>query len=79
DLIIEKNGISTAIQTKKYSGSVGNTAVQEVVASMKYYDCDKAMVITTGNFTKGAFELAGRNGVQLIDKKGLDDLFDLVL
>ena len=53
--------------------------IQEVVAAMKYYDCDKSMVITTGKFTKGAFELAGRNGVQLIDKKGLDDLFDFIL
>ena len=79
DLIVEKNGVSTAIQAKKYAGSVGNTAVQEVVAAMKYYDCDKSMVITTGKFTKGAFELAGRNGVQLIDKKGLDDLFDFIL
>lgn len=79
DIIVEKDGVSTAIQTKKYAGSVGNTAVQEVVAAMKYYDCDKAMVITTGTFTKGAFELAGRNGVQLIDKNGLDDLFDSVL
>lgn len=79
DLVIEKDGVCTAIQTKKYAGSVGNTAVQEVVAAMKYYDCDKAMVITTGSFTKGAFELASRNGVQLVDKKGLDDLFDSVL
>ncbi len=79
DLIIEKDGVSTAIQAKKYAGNVGNTAVQEIVAAMKYYDCDKSMVITTGKFTKGAFELAGKNGVQLIDKKGLDDLFDSIL
>ena len=79
DLIVEKEGVSTAIQTKKYAGNVGNTAVQEVVASMKYYDCDKAMVITTGKFTKGAFELASRNGIQLIDKKGLNELFDSIL
>jgi len=79
DLIVEKDGVSTAIQTKKYAGSVGNKAVQEVVAAMKYYDCDKASVITTGEFTKSAFELASRNGVQLIDSKGLNDLFDEIL
>lgn len=79
DLIVEKNGVSTAIQTKKYAGHVGNSAIQEVVAAMKYYDCDKTMVITTGKFTKSAYELAGRNGVQLIDKKGLDELFDTIL
>ncbi len=32
DLIIEKDGISTAIQAKKYSGNVGNTAVHVRVA-----------------------------------------------
>ena len=79
DLIVEKDGVSTAIQTKKYSDSVGNKAVQEIVASMKYYDCDKAMVITTGDFTKSAYELAARNGVKLIDGKELDKLFDEIL
>ena len=76
DLIIKQNGISTAVQTKKYYGNVGNSAVQEVVAAMKYYDCDKTMVITTGKFTKSAIELAKRNGVQLIDKEGVDALID---
>lgn len=79
DLIVEKNGISTAIQAKKYIGSVGNSAVQEVVAAMKYYDCDKSMVITTGSFTKGAYALASRNGVQLIGSESIDDLFEIIL
>ena len=78
DLIVEKNGISTAIQSKKYIGSVGNKAVQEVVAAMKYYDCDKSMVITTGEFTKGARVLAERNNVQLIGKDKIDDLFYII-
>jgi len=79
DIIVEKDGISTAIQTKKYNGSVGNKAVQEIVASVKYYDCDKAMVITTGDFTKSAYELAAINRVKLIDGKELDKLFDEIL
>lgn len=79
DIIVEKDGISTAIQTKKYGGSVGNKAVQEIVAAMKFYDCDKAMVITTGYFTKSAYELASKNKVKLIDRKALDELFDSIL
>jgi len=79
DIIAEKDGISTAIQTKKYNGTVGNKAVQEIVAAMKFYDCDKSVVITTGTFTKAAIELAERNEVQLIDKGGLDKLFDSIL
>lgn len=52
DVIIEKDGIRTAIQAKKYSGSVGNGAIQEVVASKAYYRCQKAMVVTTGILLK---------------------------
>ncbi len=74
DIIIEKDGISTAVQAKKYAGSVGNKAVQEVVASKKFYDCDRAMVVTTGEFTKGARELAQRNGVELVDRRKLLEL-----
>lgn len=79
DLVVEKEGFSTAIQTKKHTGNVGNKAVQEVVASMKFYDCDEGMVITTANFTKSAYELASRNKIKLVDKKGLNKLFDDIL
>jgi HJR/Mrr/RecB family endonuclease len=79
DLVIEKDGFKIAVQAKKYSGKVNNKAVQEVVAAMKYYDCDKAMVITTGHFTKSANELAERNNVTLKDKTALNILIDSIL
>ena len=79
DLIIEKDWISTAIQAKRYTGSVGNSAIQAIVAAMKFYDCDKAMVITTANFTKSAIELAQRNWVELVEEKWLNNLLDSVL
>jgi HJR/Mrr/RecB family endonuclease len=79
DLIIEKDGFKIAVQAKKYSGKVNNKAVQEVVAAMKYYDCDKAMVITTGFFTKGATDLAERNNVTLKNKTALNILIDSIL
>lgn len=68
DVIIQKDGVRTAIQVKKYSGSVGNSAIQEVVASKAYYKCQKAMVITTGSFTEAAKELAAVNDVDLWDR-----------
>lgn len=74
DIIVEKNKISVAIQTKRYKGNVGNKAVQEIVSAMKFYDCDLAMVITTGNYTNAAIELAKSNGVKLINGEKLDDL-----
>lgn len=77
DVIVEKNGIKTAIQIKKYAGKVGNKAVQEVVASKKIYNCEKAMVITTGEFTKEAIKLAEVNDVSLIDGKKLHEFISL--
>lgn len=40
DILAEKNGISYAIQCKKYSGKVGVDAVQQVLAGKGYYQCD---------------------------------------
>jgi len=71
DVIAEKGDIKIAIQTKCYSGVVGNSAIQEIVAGMKYYDADKAMVITNSSFTRSAVELAQKNNVQLWDRKTL--------
>jgi len=72
DLLLSKDGIKTVVQAKRYSGTVSNKAIQEIVASKKYYNAEKAMVITTGNFTKSAFELAQANGVELWDGKKLE-------
>jgi len=74
DLILSKNGEQTVVQAKKYSGNVSNKAIQEIVASKKYYGADKTMVVTTGYFTKNAVELAYANGVELWDRKKLDEL-----
>lgn len=71
DLIIEKHGIRTAIQAKCYSNSVGNSAVQEVVAGMAFYGCKNSMVITSNYFTKAAIELAKANNVVLWDRDKL--------
>ncbi|HEY1528450.1 MAG TPA: restriction endonuclease [Candidatus Angelobacter sp.] len=67
DLIVKKNGRKIAIQAKRYKGSVGNQAVQEIVAAVKFYGADEGWVITSGTFTPSAKALAQRNGVRLID------------
>jgi HJR/Mrr/RecB family endonuclease/DNA-directed RNA polymerase subunit RPC12/RpoP len=71
DLILIKGGEKIVVQAKKFSGSVSNQAIQQVVASIKYYDADKSMVVTTGTFTKSAMELALSNNVDLWDGKKL--------
>jgi len=75
DLIANKNGERILIQAKAYRDwPTGNAAVQQAVAAMKYYDCNKAMVITTSYFTKEAIALAKANNVELISKKRLQEL-----
>lgn len=74
DLVVSKFGETTAVQAKCYSGSVGNDAVQQVIASKGYYQCDKATVITNSEFTRAAIDLANSNDVDLINRDGLDKL-----
>lgn len=76
DLIISKFGERTAVQAKRHKNQVSNTAVQEVVASIKYYNCDKGMVATTSLFTASAIELADANNVELIDGEKLESLIN---
>jgi restriction system protein len=67
DLILMKNHEKTAVQIKKYSGKVSNKAVQEVVASKKFYNCENALVVTNSEFTDSAIQLAKVNKVELWD------------
>lgn len=74
DLIVKKLFKKTGIQLKRYSSSVGNSAVQEAVAGKKYYKLDRVCVLTNQTFTKSAVALAKANGVILKDRDGLKKL-----
>lgn len=74
DLIITKDGKKTCVQAKRYSGAVGNAAVQEVTASLKHYSASNGMVISTGYFTQSAKALADSNGIELVDLNALKKL-----
>lgn len=71
DLIVEKGNNKIAIQAKFYSSTVGNSAVQEVVGAIKYYDANKGIVITNSTYTSSAIDLAKVNNIQLIDGNGI--------
>ena len=75
DLIAVKDQERLLIQAKCYKEwNVGNKAVQEAVAAKNHYDCNKAAVITTSNFTREATELAKTNNVELISKQLLQKM-----
>lgn len=68
DVIAEKGDKRIGIQAKCYSGTVGNSAVQEAVAGRSFYHCDKVVVVTNNYFTASAKELAQSNDVILWDR-----------
>ncbi len=68
DLVLTKFGEKTVVQAKRYSNSVGNKAIQEIVAAKAYYGAQIGIVVTTSTFTSSAIELAEANNIQLIDR-----------
>lgn len=66
----DKNGFTYAVQCKNYSSAVGVDAVQEAYTAKAYYQCDRAVVITTDHFTQAAVEMASKTGVILIHGDG---------
>jgi restriction system protein len=74
DLIMNKDGQRTVVQAKRYSGNVPNAAVQQAVAAMKFYDCNRAIVVTNSDFTREAIQLAKVNNVELLSKNELSEL-----
>ena len=73
DLIVEHFGEIGVVQSKRKKSSTGLKAVQEISSARKWYKAHKAIVITTGSFTKPAVELASVEGVELWDRKRLLD------
>ena len=65
DITAYKGGKKYGIQCKYYSSPVGNHAVQEAFAGVRYYNCDVAVVMTNNTFTPAARELAKKTGVLL--------------
>ena len=68
DIIATRDNEKIAIQVKRYSGTVGNHAIMEAVAGMKFYGANECMVITNSYFSKSAIRLAKVNNVILWDR-----------
>lgn len=67
-------GVRTVIQAKRWKGSVGNSAVQEVLGAMRHYCCKQGIVVTNSSFTSSAFQLVSRgNDVILRDRRWLEE------
>ena len=73
DIIIEKDGIRTAVQAKRFKRRehVDNTAVEKLEAGKKITNCDNALIVTNSTFTKNARFAANKLNVELWDRKEL--------
>ncbi len=71
DLILTKDGERTVVQAKRWQGTVGTDAVQEVLSGQAYYQCDHAWVVTNSSYSRKAKELAMSTRVLLVDRGAL--------
>ncbi len=67
DILAEKDGITYAIQCKRYHAPVGVKAVQEAYAGRDYYDRMVGAVMTNQYFTTPAVEAAKKLKILLWD------------
>ena len=74
DVVATKDGLSLGIQCKRYSGSVGNKAVQEAFSGAKNMGLNRAAVLTNAEFTKSARELAVTTSVLLLSPEDIPTL-----
>ncbi|WP_292390568.1 restriction endonuclease [Methanosarcina sp. UBA5] len=80
DLILtSKRRTRIAVQVKRYSGKVSNSAVQEVVAAKGFYKCTEGIVVTNSYFTDSAKQLAKANFIDLVDRNELEKMINTVL
>lgn len=54
-------GVRTVVQAKRWTGSLGNAVVQEILGAMLHYDCSAGIIITNSVFTKAARTLANKD------------------
>ena len=74
DIKAEKDGISVIFQCKLYSQPIGNKAVQEVSASLKYYGANYGAVVSNMEYTRSAKVLASSNNILLLSDTALKGL-----
>lgn len=74
DLVLEREGVRTVVQAKRWDSSVGIEAVYEVVGAKAHYGASEAVVVTNMVFTPAAIELANDNGVALVERDELVNL-----
>lgn len=76
DILAEKEGVTYAIQCKRYTAPVGVKAVQEAYAGRDYYDRMVGAVLTNQYFTQPAVEAAKKLKILLWDRGYLESMLE---
>jgi hypothetical protein len=74
DVIATKDTRTLVAQCKRFMKPVGNKAVQEIVAGMKYYEATEGVVIAPNGYTYSAKNLAEANNIKLIHHSEIGNL-----
>ncbi|KAA8786691.1 restriction system protein [Paenibacillus sp. 4624] len=80
DLVfVDRLGRRTVVQAKRYGANhpVGLSAVQEIYTSIRYYEADRSIVLTSARYTEACRTLAAVNEVKLLDREDLIELIAL--
>ena len=76
DILAEKDGVTYAIQCKRYDEPVGVKAVQEAYAGRDYYDRMVGVVMSNQYFTKNATDMARKLKIMLWDRGYLEEMIE---
>lgn len=76
DILAQKEGVTYAIQCKRYSEPVGVKAVQEAYAGRDYYDRMVGAVMTNQYFTASAVEAAKKLKILLWDRGYVESMLE---
>lgn len=78
DVIAQKGDVRLALQCKLYTGTVGNSAVQEIIGGMAYEGATVGAVVTNAEYTKSARSLAERAGIHLLHISEIDEFAAMI-
>ena len=76
DILAEKEGVTYAIQCKRYNGPVGVKAVQEAYAGRDFYDRMVGCVLTNQYFTQPAVDAAQKLKILLWYRDYLEEMIE---
>lgn len=76
DILAEKDGVTYAVQCKRYHGPVGVDAVLKTYAGRDYYGRMVGAVMTNQYFTSPAVEAAGKLRILLWDRGFVESMME---